>query len=376
MHTGWLVLVAAAAGCVPVPAARNEQPLLVVDATTGRVSTTARAPVAYAVEFGDRGVRTPTAILFGGVNRLKAGACPFEGGVGVNVFPAVVATALGTGNAEAATELTDGLTVAWAGPVVARIIVKWHVPYTCNGTAQALSGTSTFTLFPNSRIVRHDAVTPSTTTITSDGAQCGCGLDSSFVFATFWTFDGSSTNVQRDGTPWVDGASSFGCAVYPEQTIGVSLPDPATARLRRDEGASAFVHDWANNVATLPPTEKYAKSAIVLSASTQAAKCSDVVAELDDPKITIGGVANQSSDDHGIYQGRAMRYTERFEISATGQALPRGFVVSLDIGDHAALERSPPATGDWYATQRDGDRTLVWFRDGLAPGETIAIEPR
>jgi len=369
MRARWLVLAVTAGACVAIPPPPAGRRLLDVDAVTGRVATRSDAPFQYTVEFSDRNPRMPQAIVIDGVNRLAGDACPLEAGVGIGVYPAFAAGAPGLSGTE-----TQGGTfdVQWAGPVIARIAVGWNFHYDCSG-AQIAQGTSTFTLFPNGRIVRHDVATPSTTTLTPDATSCGsCTNDTSFYFTSFWTFAAGSQNVAPDGTPFVDGMSQQACAVYPNHTIGVSWPEALPTRVITGRAVTPFVFDWANNVAMLAPTEREATTAIVLSEEHAPAKCADVVADLARFQITSGS-RQVDPDDNGIYQDPD-RHTSPFAIS-TPRQLPRGFAISLDIGDHATVTRQPAREGAWYGAQPDGARTVLWFRDGLAVNETISIEP-
>ena len=370
MHTRWLVVVAAVGACVPVPPFLGEQaPLLNVNRETGEVASTTGAPILYVVKFADHGVRTPEAIIVEGVDVLRGGTCPFEGGVGITVYPALSAGAPALGGSDA----TGTFTVEWAGPVIGRVVVTWRSMYTCNGSGQAAAGTSTFTMFPNGRIVRSDVAKPSTTTLIIDGGDCGCSNDDNYNFSSFWSFQPAQT-VLPDGNAWTDSTSALGCAVYPGHTVGIGFSEPSHARIFAGMGAAAFVYDWAHSVTTLAPDERQTTSAIVLSKETQASRCGEVTADLADPPITIGTAAGISSDANGIYPGPA-RQTARYQISSPAR-LPRGFAVSLDLGAVPVVERSPPAAGAWYAAQAEGDRILLWFRDGLAVGETITIDPR
>jgi len=371
MHIRWLVVVAAAGACVQVPPFLGEQAsLLNVNRTTGEVASTTSAPILYVVKFADRGVRTPEQIIVEGADVLNPGTCPFEGGVGITVYPALSAGAPALGGSDA----TGTLVVDWAGPVIARVVVTWRSTYTCNGRGQAAAGTSTFTMFPNGRIVRFDVATPSTTALTIDGNACGCSTDDNFNFSSFWSFKPTTQIVLPDGSAWSDGTSALGCAVYPAHTIGVGLSEPGHARIFPGEGAAAFVYDWAHAATTLDPGERQTTSAIVLSKETQANRCGAVTADLADPPITIGSAAGITSDEHGIYPGPA-RQTAAYQISAP-VPVPRGFAVSLDLGAIPVVERAPPIAGAWYAAQAEGNRILLWFRDGLAVGETITIHPR
>jgi hypothetical protein len=369
MLVRWVVVVTAVAAtsCAAVPEAPEDRQLLDVDAASGRVSTTSRAPLQFTVEFGDHAVRMPQRILVDGVNLVGTGSCPTESGIGIGLYPVLDAVAPALGGADA----TGSLTVTLAGPTIARVTVDWAAPYTCNGSQQRAHGTSTFTIFPNGRIVRNDTAKPTETTFVNDTVNdCGCGGPSNFFFTSFWMFSLGQT-VMPNGSPLTDAAMA-GCVMYQDHAIGVAWPDTST-RILMFDGGSAFVHDWLNDSDTLPAIEREVTSAIMLSKQIAPTNCGDILANLDDFPIMVAGSA-VVTDDGGIYLD-PRQHSDPVVISAP-RRVPRGFAVSLDVGGFAEVTRSPEAEGDWYATQPDGDRTVFWFRDGLGVGETISIDPQ
>jgi hypothetical protein len=372
MVVRWLVAAVAAAGCTvagcaTVPPDPRDRVLLDVDDSTGRVASTSRAPVQFTMEFADRGARMPQRLVLDGVNRLAEGQCPNEGGIGIAVYPAALAAAPMLGGD---TTASSTLTVDMAGPAVARVKVEWTMPFECNLAQREGKGTSTFTIFPNGRIVRHDITKPTAVALSVDTNPCGCSAESNFYLTSYWAF-APTQNVNPDGTPFIDG-SLAGCAVYASHMIGVAWPDSHT-RVITDNNVSAFTYEWVTDSTTLSPDERELVSAIVMSKGTAAAKCGDVLADLDDFPIMIDG-SSVSTDDSGIYVDMRS-HTGRVEISAP-RRVPSGFAVSLDVGGFGEITRSPPADGDWYGSQSDNGRTLFWFRDALAVGEKISIEPR
>jgi hypothetical protein len=364
MVARWLV-VAVAAGCATVPPGPQDRVLLEVDSTTGLVATTDEAPIQFSLEFAERGVRMPQSIVLDGVNRVAPGECPRESGIGIGLFPAANASAQGLGG-DAGSSVLE---VDWSGPTLARITVEWSLPYECVTVQQTAHGTSTFTVFPNGRIVRHDVATPSTTMLTVDGNPCGCGAFTNFYFTSYWSFT-PTPQVMPDGTPMVDGATA-GCAVYSNHTIGVAWPDTDTRVL--SDGMSSFVHDWATDSPTLEPDEQEVTSAIVLSKETAPTRCGDVVADLDDFPIVVAG-SQVITDESGVYID-TREHSDPVTIT-TPRRLPRGFAVSLNVGDFAEVTRSPERDDGWFATQPDDGPTVFWFRDGLGVGESITIDPR
>jgi hypothetical protein len=349
-----------------VPPSPEERVLLEVNTAAGRVSTTSDAPIQFTLQFADRGVRMPQSIVLDGVNRVAPGACPREAGIGIGLFPAANASAPGLGGDEGSSVLEFD----WTGPTLARATVTWSLSYECVTVQQQARGASTFTVFPNGRIVRHDVATPSTTMLTVDGNPCGCDAATNFFFTSYWSFT-PTPQVMPDGTPMLDGATA-GCAVYSNHMIGVAWPDTDT-RVLNETPMSSFVHDWATDSPTLPPDERELTSAIVLSKETAPAKCADVVADLDDFPILVAG-SQVITDESGVYID-TREHSDPVAITTT-RRLPRGFAVSLNVGDFAEVTRSPPKDDGWFATQPDDGPTVFWFRDGLAVGESIVIDPR
>jgi hypothetical protein len=354
----------------------GRDPLLTVDAAAGRVEALGRAPMKFVMQLGaDDGIGMPTGLFIDGENRIgRTGGCPTESGVGIAVTPAFTAVATAFGGA--ANLADEGLRVEWSGPVIAKLRVAWRGRYQCPGPQEA-HGVSTFTIFPDGRIVRHDEATPSTSDL-AGAPVCGCssGGATSFSFTSFWTFAPGAQNVRRDGSPAAPGSNKpDGCVIYPGHMIGLawSPPSASATRLETPGGTSAYVHDLAPLAApTLSATPRQVSSALLLSRQTSPASCAEVLAALDGVPVLVGGMT-MFPDLAGVYVDER-RHAAPIEISAPRRVPP--FAISLEVGDFAAVARSSPPDGDWYYLQRDGQRTLFWFRDGLDAGESITIEPR
>ena len=366
MVVRWLVVAVAAAGCAKVPPDPRDARLLDVNEGSGLVSSTDRAPLNFSLQFAGSGARMPQSLSIEGTNRLAEGRCANQGGIGIAVYPAVLAAAPMLGGDTAASTLTFDMT----GPAVARAKIDWTVPFECNLAQRQAKGTSTFTIFPNGRIVRHDVTTPTNVALSVDTNPCGCSSESNFYLTSYWAFM-PAQNVNPDGSPFTEGMLS-GCAVYGNHMIAVAWPDSHT-RVITDNGVSEFTYEWVTDSMTLSPDQRELVSAIQLSKETAPARCADALADLDDFPITVGG-SSIITDDSGIYIDNRP-HTERVEISAP-RRIPRGFAVALDVGGFGEITRNPPADGDWYGAQHDNGRTVFWFRDGLDVGQTIAIEPR
>jgi len=269
---------------------------------------------------------------------------------------------------------TSQLTVVMAGPAVARVRVDWTMPYTCQG-AQVASGTTTFTLFPTGRIVRTDAIAAPSTThlgVTPAGAECGCTSDTpSYDVETFWAFR-PGTDVDASGAPATSSGDATGCTLYANDgaAIAVSWGDRTT----RIPTTSTYVKDFVQDVPTLDPAPVALTSAIQLAASGTVT-CAQLLAGLVDPDLLIAG-SHVQTDETGIFRVDGA-LTDAFAITTT-QHVPAGFAVSLALDPHAVLTSSAAPTGAWYTAQIDptDGHTILYFRDALEPGDSIAVEPR
>ena len=113
------MLLCALGACAAPAAEPTFAPALIdVDATSGEVVS---HDLAYHLGFAASGVRLPSSLVIGSGRELLAnGTCPGESGIGVTVFPAVMASGLNGSMG------TSQLTVVMAGPAVARVRVDWR----------------------------------------------------------------------------------------------------------------------------------------------------------------------------------------------------------------------------------------------------------
>jgi hypothetical protein len=365
-----LAVAVVVAGCAS-PTAPDLGPSLVTivgDASATRLEVTPpdTNSLPYELDFPTTGVRLPSKLVIGLVDALATNACPTESGIGVAVFPAIVATPLDRGGPASD---TGDVSVTMPGPGVGQVRVEWTAPYMCGG-AQVASGVSTFTAFPTGRIVRHDEmVVPSSTTL-MPGADCTCNsMPGSFFFTSFYAF-APGDDVNRDGSGASDGNQQY-CTLYGDHGIGVSWPDSAT----RVPHQSVYVHDWANNVPTLEPVAQHLTSALQISPQND---CNAIQFGLDDNMLSIGGDP-KSTDDNGLFVDDT-RHDAPFDITTSDPNIDvsPGFAIVLNMDPHATITRTPPLAGQFFIAQLlpDADRVLVWFRDGLAGGETIHVEPQ
>jgi hypothetical protein len=335
----------------------------------------------YEVDFSSSGLHLPEHLIMsqGQVDVLGTDLPCLESRVGFSVMPAVSADA-GMRGKDSRSTITTLLT----GPAVAKVRVTFEVDYDCP-TTETLTGSTEFTLFPGGRIVREDVmVAPSSHKLGVVG-RCGCQQETdpskfqNLAFTSFWAFEPSqASQVQADGSRVTSGVYAA-CTMYPGRAIGVAWAmQPGTGTRFSPDHAASHILDWVFDQPTLDATPRSMTSAIQLSngAPTGPADCGPLLAALADVPLQLGGTRLAATDHDGIYRDPAV-HAAAFTITPGDAAVPPGFVVSIDLGgaSHARLTRSPASAQIGVVQRESGDRFLIAFIDGLAPGESIAVEP-
>lgn len=346
--------------------------------------------LGYVVAFHN-GHGLPTTLSYNSQSQiLGEGPPPFETLIGTAIFPGAIA-------AGPLAQAPADVLVVLDGPAVAQTKVTYSVPYECNGMPQHLSGTSTFTFFPGGRIVRFDNATANDTALeramTTNDFTCNAGMmnDSVLFFTSFWTFlDMSSMITTPDGTAIDTGAQGFidynqssACFRYPDLGVHIGIRYTGSQTrvidnvevMRPDAGsADRFVFDFARNPPMLDAGfQDEVGSAIQLSPSA-VATCQSLLDPLEDRGVFVNDRTTPLDRD-GIYSDSGGNYGDRVTIQAGSRGLLPGFVVAL-AGVHGHLRVASSGAGQFYVPQldRDGQRTLIWFRDALEPGATIEVE--
>jgi hypothetical protein len=338
----------------------------------------------YEFDFAATGVHLPEHLKVNqGLTELLGTDAPcYENRAGFSVSPAL-SVAAGMSGFAVRSEITPLL----AGPAVAKVEVTFAVDYGCPGL-ETVSGKTDFTLFPGGRIVREDVmVTPSTHRLGKSG-NCGCQQEfdpmnfHNLFFTSFWAFDpGNASQVQADGSPVTEDVYAA-CTMYPDRAVGVAWAMvPGTATRFQPHIAASHILDWVSDQMALDPAPQSITSAIQVSNAQPAgpADCGKVLARLADVPLQIGKTRLDATDHDGIYRDLTP-HPDAFTITAPDAAVPPGFAISVDLGgaDHAVVSRSPAADPIAIA-QREiegSSRFLFVFLDGLAPGDTLMIEPR
>jgi hypothetical protein len=340
----------------------------------------------YELDFAPTGIHLPDHLTVdhGQVELLGSDDCA-ETKIGVASVPAV---AIAAGTPHGATAVRSQITTVLAGPAIAKVHVSFEVDYACPG-AQTATGAIDFTLFPSGRIVREDlAIRPSTDRLGMAG-RCGCQQETDpmnfhdMAVTTFWAFDpAGATQVLPDGSPVTEDSSGAlaACTVYPRRTIGVAWragADTLTTFPFPSHQAASHVLTWNANTdhKSVDPDPQSMTSAIQIS--NAASDCGGVLAKLADVAITSGGTVLDHAGHDGIYRD-PVRHPDSFQIQPIDAAVPAGFAISVDLAgaSHAILTRVPAADPIAWVQREDDTRFLLVFRDGLAPGQRITIEPR
>jgi len=375
---------------VLVGCATPSEPLLIGDPPI-KVSSGPPVRVSgpdYEMEFSPTGVYLPSSLLVG-ASRVEALGSSDECGLdhaGIAILPALAISA-STRSFAARSEIATPLT----GPAVARVHVTFEVDYMCPGLETA-AGAVDFTFFPSGRIVRHDLeIRPSTNRLGLVG-NCGCQHVTNpsdfqpLYFWSYWAFtkDEARKQVRRDGSEVTSADSNVpeSCTMYAARSVGVRwtpLSEDTNVVLDGSDTADHFF-EWPTdpNREHLDPTPQSVSSAIQLSNRPWSAPsdCAGVLDALAMPPLATGDELLASTDPDGIYRDPA-RHTSAFTIKPLSDSIPAGFAVSVDLGgaSHATLTRSPDAERVGIVQREAGDRFLIVFDAGLAPSESVTIDP-
>ena len=375
----WRVALLAIAGCASIDSA----PGLVTPAITVTNDPVVVSGPALELDFSATGTHMPDHLKSSDGTELLGSDDPCTGSsqIGFAVSPAVSAVAGMTG-----TGVQSTVSVVESGPVLAKVHVAFAVNYACPN-AETLQGTSDFTIFPSGRIVREDLnVQPSTDTLEKTGT-CGCQQESdaanfkNFYFGTFYAFDPTgATQVQADGTAVPDGVFAA-CTMYAQRAVAVQFDQfqsGVSTRYHAQKTAS-HAYDWASDQTELAPAQQGTTSAIFVSnkAPASLAECGGLIGRLADVPLAIGTETPAKTGHDGVYRA-ITPHPEPFVIKPVTDNIPPGFAIAVDLGgaDHATIVRSPDLGTPPAMVQREqGTTFLIYFPDGLAPGETITITP-
>ncbi|MDQ3341108.1 MAG: hypothetical protein M4D80_38615 [Myxococcota bacterium] len=359
----------------------------------------------FRMTFSATGGHGPSSLTIGGVELLGRGPnCSSERRMGLALFPSLNINDEEQPGAAIQPDLT--VPAGFAGPLVAQVRVPFMHTITCSASSTDIMGVTTYTAFPDGRIVRHDDIDVTATLDSTGCPSClGGTTDANFYltsFATLLANDGDSVtgfDVSTLVTPnEVSVAASTFCTNYMDRQVTVSfLSDSGGDPGRRIRAVAntprtlVFVHDIVRAAAGIAPTASRNISTTMLlgqnsscaAAHTRASTLSSrPQVDLDEPD----GLDVHAPGLNGIYGNSTLGALDRpigpIKFKPLNTALPGGFAFWIELGNQerstTTVTHSNPAlaTPSWYRTQNVGATELIiYFRDPLPVADTITITP-
>jgi len=392
MRGGLAAAAVFATGCFSVPPYEPEVRVSYTEVGTGGTAT---GP-GFALRFADGdGFHFPDALMIDGVDVMgheaKPGvACDAEDEVGLRISPSYRISASSDGE-----RVLNHLVPVLRGPGVVQVRVEWATSFACN-LMRSPGGTSTFTVFPDGRIVRDDTITdPNMMSISP--TPCSCGpQDKLFYISPFWAFVRKPEIMfyASEMGPWSlpdpgtdDSHSNYTSACIDggdgAYKVALAWDDFLNTTIRGGDALVAFGRDLKLGEPSLEKIDLTSNSAIFIG-HTDCKTTTDRAKEYVKPSLlTINGVPDITPSIHdGIYGG------------ADGSGGKPGIKLATDKTDLVGAVNSPFAvwlrfphsvdglrakadnvTGPWYLPQRvDDDSWIIWFRDPNPGNRTITVE--
>lgn len=380
------------------------------------------------LHFAGGGFHLPDKLLIGtrDVMGHATSPCWGESGTGFAVMPMprISGDLLNGGVTPINDDHENDLHVVMPGPAVVQLKVTWSTRWNFTGTdgstcstnaMHTSSGSSTFTVFPDDHIVRHDVLTevnPDAERLMT--GRCTCApmpkAPDGFIPSSYWAFDraafptlfGLGENGPNlpdplplgndyDVTPPYDTVCFNGSGdQYQIASVWVVPPrippGPETnaAAAGFDTVVSHDVQKLANSMLEFPWD---VHGALFIERSNCTAALKRAIQYRAPQELMIktatGTIAKLPSVLDGIYGG------DPGNGGSPGIDVPDGpvtlsggptgsFVVWLRFPRGLILPTATRAgaSGQWYVPQRINDREwLVWVQDALQPGETLTVRP-
>ena len=339
----------------------------------------------YALRFPARGFHYPDQLRIGTHDVLgTSSACNEEDRAGITAYPLPRFSSDSTASGETATA-----TILLAGPVVAKVAVSWswHAAAACaTGT---FTGSSTFTLFPDGRLVRSDQLT---TPAVAAYTPCDCGSAAQAFFVTaYMAFDPSLTIKNQSGSTVAPGTAygtdlpALVCASGSDWAIGVAQAGHSRGRIVTG-GAVALTEDFG----TLGTSSLTAGTQSVVTAyQIGSAACTPSInaiaqyADATGPQLhvhstntfddTIGTERDgMFGGDNGTASGLPTG-AGTLTLTTSSAPIPPGWALWVSGTTLLPPTANPPRTGDWYKIQNGTNDGIIWFRDGLTGSDTITV---
>jgi hypothetical protein len=298
--------------------------------------------------------------------------------------------------------LTNDLVPVLRGPAVVQVRLDWAIRLDCN-LARTPGGATTFTVFPDGRIVRYDTVFDPVSSPVLVPAPCACDSEADprvvnqFTLAAFWTLA-----QQRFVQIYAPGARGFPDPTEVITNMSTSCIDGGAYQVafgwREADGmtihsgdtAITFGRDLVLDAQTLEDFSFKNRSAMFIvrtGCEAGVARAGEYAApscSADAPLacLAINGTGTVPADLDGIYGGDDGSGRPGVPV-AMGPTELKGaiggpFAVWLRFpGPVTALRATlEGAKGAWYLPQQVDDRSwIVWFADSISAGQTITLDP-
>jgi len=417
-----LAAVAAAsalcAACLEIPSYQG--PALIGYAEDGAGGATIATPGVTLHFAGGSGAHLPDRLQINNVDILGhvSSPCWSQSGAGFAMMPMprISGDAVDGGGSDT----TGQLTAMLRGPAVVQLKLDWSTRWsfssgtTCStSTRHKPGGTSTFTMFPDGHIVRHDVLTevnPDMEQVTTGHCTCAAmpKAPDQFILSSYWAFDRTRLPTQVGlGRNGADNPDPLGadpdkiisnydtiCLEGPSgeyQVASVWVVPPGTPggppTLPAAFGYDTLVsHDAQKQGTPMLEFPWDVHGALFIENSTCPAAIKRALDYTEPQELVIssasGTMSMPPSALDGIYGGDPGNGKTGIDVPDGPTTLSGGpsgaFVVWLRFPRAVIVPTAtrPGATGTWYVPQRVDDRTwLVWFQGALKPGETITVRP-
>jgi hypothetical protein len=315
--------------------------------------------------------------------------CADEQGMGIALYPVTRINGVqGT---------TGTFSIPLHGPYVGQVRMDWSTSFACPGSSTGgLTGRTTFSFFPNGRLMRYDVVENASARNAADCTPCGASSPN-FFLSSYTTLivdggaflsDGSQTALDSYGEQIMPGSSACiterGHSIAFSWALGQTRMRVAAAPPTSQARTISFINDMYSDT-SLPMGEWRRMTQMGISTETCGVLEQRITPfSADDHQLQLNGNPIGAALVDGIYGGDPQVNGYPIDFPLTLRAaptvapnIPAGFAVWVY---HAPLpttltpvhSRNPP--GEWYYEQRvDQNSVVYWFNVSLEDGETITI---
>lgn len=319
----------------------------------------------FRMDLGQGTLALPTGLFLNGTNVLKPKDSCVESLAGVSLYPAATAV----GDIEGG--VNERFDVLLQGPAVLRVSTTFSVPYSCGGTQQTLSGKTTYSFFPSTRVIRREEnlIGATSPLANSSGCSAACSPGVPFHFTSFWAFLESQVVDAQGRTGTVIDAPA--CVIVEGHTIAVKY-DGTSTQAGNFHGGAIVSRDMTPEMEAWPAMSPLgATSRMMIAYGDDPTKCGELIAGLQDPPVAVDGEVVPVED--GVYLATDKPHRGRVEIQ-TPASIPYGFALQIDLGGarHVRVYYNEMETNQ-YALEFDGAHPIFWLPP-LLGADVIALE--